>query len=164
MQPKMTILIYKDNHFNLIIDKNSMLAFSSSFSFQREMALKGGEEPKVIKYDSPNDTLSDLTLKKKIEELEITLNKVLCENKRLRTGNPTKSEQNHSGQDQETLECDDCGKRLKYNARLENHILKVQFVFFYNCNVCGKGFAQKSSLCLYVYFQFDHFPKSKVDF
>ena len=36
--PKMTILNYKDVHFNLVVEKESMIAQSGTFSFQRKMA------------------------------------------------------------------------------------------------------------------------------
>ena len=38
LHPKMTVLNYKDTHFNLVVEKNSMIAQSGTFSFQREMA------------------------------------------------------------------------------------------------------------------------------
>ena len=76
LQPKITILNYKDNHFNIMVVKNTMLAVSGSFSFQREAAKTDKSETKVIKCD----TTSEIDLKRKIEELEITLKMVLNEN------------------------------------------------------------------------------------
>ena len=36
--PKMTVLNYKDQHFNLVVEKESMIAQSGTFSFQRKVA------------------------------------------------------------------------------------------------------------------------------
>ena len=38
LYPKMTVLNYKDTHFNLVVEKSIMIAQSGTFTFQREMA------------------------------------------------------------------------------------------------------------------------------
>ena len=83
LQPKMTVLNYKDNHYNLIVEKDSMLAQSGSFTFQRKAAKINELEKKEKNVDISIETV----LKKKIDDLERTIQQVLLENEKLRQHN-----------------------------------------------------------------------------
>ena len=140
LQSKMTILNYKDNHFNLIIDKNSMLAVSGSLSFQRELAETAQDKTEERKSSSSNDTFNELTLKKKICELEITIEKVLKENKILRTKKLMESEHKNIQHDPEGFKCDDCGQMYRCKSSLESHI---------TCHTRNTKFDPKDCSCAY---------------
>ena len=143
--PKMTVLNYKNNHYNLIVDKDSMLAQSGSFSFHRISA----EATKIVSKDSENEKKNELSLKRKISELETTLKKVLLVNEKLKKNNHaqlTDLKHIQPNPEEEAQSCEECGKLFKYKASLDSHMVKEHFSFSHNCKECGKGFSQKSNL------------------
>ena len=137
LQPKMTILNYKDNHFNQVVDKNSMLAVSGSLSFQRELAEKAQAKTEGKKSDSVENTPNELVLKKKINELEIALQKVLYENEKLRFQKPVDSENKNNQNKQEVYECDGCGKMYKHKSNLDIHIRKDHYWLEFDQKDCN---------------------------
>ena len=62
---KLTILNYKDLHFNLVVEKYSMIAKYGTFSFQRKVA--GNTKPKTT------SGIGDLQMK--VEALTVALAK-----------------------------------------------------------------------------------------
>ena len=139
MHPKMTILNYKDNHFNLIVEKNSMIANLGSFTHQRELARNRNEV-------QDNNTM-EAKLHNKIQGLEEALKVSLNENQKLKEELHTKNKRledkvtNWSG-----LECEECSSTFKNRIALENHISKEHFHFSFTCQTCGKGFTHKQNL------------------
>ena len=69
--PNMTVLNYKGTHFNLVVEKNSIIAQSGTFSFQREIA---GETT------SKSDNTCMAKLEQKVEALAEALAKSQSEN------------------------------------------------------------------------------------
>ena len=67
IHPKMTVLNYRNNHFNHIVEKDSMIAQLGSFSFQRKQ--------EKIKNSMVTDLSTDLEtrLKQQIKGLEKAL-------------------------------------------------------------------------------------------
>ena len=46
MHPKMTILNYKDTHFNLVVEGNSMIAQSGTFDFKENLLITKSPNPR----------------------------------------------------------------------------------------------------------------------
>ena len=55
-------------------------------------------------------------------------------------------------------------KRSKKKFRIEIWIFSFQFCFKNQFSTLGSGQTENTHIREYVYFQFDHFPKSKIDF
>ena len=55
-------------------------------------------------------------------------------------------------------------KRSKKKFRIEIWTFSFQICFKNQFWTSGSGQTENTRICVYVYFQFDHFPKSKIDF
>ena len=134
--PKMTVLNYKDVHFNLVVDKDSMVAKSRTFGFQREKAgcLASQDEslsPMEIKIKSLENALAD----SKAE------NKVLIDklSEKLIKHTSNKTEQIES-------KCSECDILFENNMVRQSHMDAIHYTFSFNCPQCGKGFSKKKNL------------------
>ena len=147
---KMTILNYKDTHFNLVVEQNSMIAESGTFSFQRKIGTKGTTKTtkdQVPSEDSnsiqnPNEYI--MILARKVETLEKALCHSQNENKKLQErmhSNVTNYENKEF-----SLKCSECELSFQDNEALKNHLEKEHFNFKFHCQTCKKGFNQKTNL------------------
>ena len=143
--PKMTVLNYKDQHFNLVVEKESMIAQSGTFSHQRKVS----EETKPTSNITPNQHITNLELK--IQTLERKLEESMAENKCLIEGHPLKeTETNMTKETEESnVKCTKSEKIFKDKETLKSHMNTNHYSFKLNCYTCGKGFNEKKNL-------FDH--------
>ena len=98
-----------------------MLAVSGSLCFERGLTETAQAKTEIRKTDTSKSTYSELILKKYINELEITLKKVLDENNKFRIKTVVVSENKNLQHGQEGFKCGDCGKTYKYKSSLESH-------------------------------------------
>ena len=132
--PKMTILNYKDLHFNLVVEKTSMIAQSGTFSFQRKTFNTSTWES--ITTEKSNQELKYIfkTLKRELaksqQENEI-LKKKICSKPRLESKTDKSDSCTKCGECQDTFESEDDLKR---------HISIKHFSFNFKCPDCDKGF------------------------
>ena len=135
--PKMTVLNYKNNHYNLIVDKNSMVAQLGSFSHQRELAKNNNK----TKYKIPLEE----NLQNKIKGLEQALKESLSENQRLKEKLHSRSTMPDHNKEDFNHKCEECGKTYADSITLNDHINIEHFIFSYICPKCNKGFTQKQN-------------------
>ena len=154
MHPKMTVLNYKDTHFNLVIEKESMIAKSGTLSFQRNLADKSMSnqttKPKdslETKSDKANSTEEE-TLTLRIKSLEEALTKSLAENQILKNKVSTMHNNDANGiHTNEVIKpCNECGLLLDSDDSLNTHIKSAHYQFSHTCQDCGKGFNQKANM------------------
>ena len=96
--PKMTVLNYKNNHFNLIVEKDSMIAQIGSFSFQRKL-----EKNRNINQVKSTTTL-ETKLYQKIDNLEKALKDKIEKNTKLKEQVLTKQKPSVVNE----IKCEDC--------------------------------------------------------
>ena len=154
MHPKMNILNYKDTHFNLVIEKESMIAPSGTFSFQRNLADKptpikttNQKLPSLTESDKIHNTDYDV-LAIKIKSLEEALTKSETENQLLKkqVSNMHNNEGNRSNNVEVMKMCHECDILFENDDMLHNHNKLSHYQFSHNCQDCGKGFNQKSNM------------------
>ena len=135
--PKMTVLNYKNNHYNLIVDKNSMVAQLGSFSHQRQLAKSNNK----TQYNIPLEE----KLQNKIKGLEQALKESLSENQRLKEKLHSRSPMPDHNKEDFNHKCEECGKTYADSITLDDHISTEHFIFSYTCPKCKKGFTQKQN-------------------
>ena len=148
--PKMTILNYKDVHFNLVVENSSMIAQSGTFSYQRKMACKDTNNITKDQVSSQNILEKEsskeyrIVLEKKIETLEKTLSYSQMENKKIKEQIYSKNTNNE--RIEENFKCCECELSFQENQSLKSHMETEHFNFKFKCTVCQKGFNQKTNL------------------
>ena len=140
--PKMTILNYKDVHFSLVVDKDSMIAQSGTFGFQRRMAEKRTrldsipEQEESVKYVTHNEPSQQKEMHSRIEVLEKALAEYKAENeclkKKLMSNQPTKS----GYKEKESYNCQQCNMTCNDENELINHMGEKHFTYKYSCPEC----------------------------
>ena len=148
--PKMTLLNYKNNHLNLIVEKDSMIAKLGSFCFQRQQEkIKHSE---LAQLSNERET----KLYQRIESLEKHLKDTLDENQKLKEQIITI----HKTYDVHQNKCEECGSIFCDTKQLENHTTIHNFVFSFNCHKCWEGFNNKNN---FKYHENNHCePKNSV--
>ena len=138
--PKMTILNYKDLHFNLVVEKTSMIAQSGTFSFQRKTFNNSTKE-------STTDNKSGEELKERVKTLERELAKSQHENQILKEQIGSKPRlASKTDESDSRSKCGECQLIVKNEEELKHHIYTSHFSFNFKCPDCDKGFNQKRNL------------------
>ena len=179
----MTVLNYKDFHFNLVVEKDSMVAQSGTLSFQRKTAGEARHGPEVVpgassrekiqskmKEDSgvisSSSNISGKTqadLETRITILEKALAESLTENIRLKEIKYPEQSTKHTTENNKVLKihCSECNLPSDSYETLKKHMETIHFNFSHKCSYCGKGFNQKMNLVSHMR---THNEKAQSDF
>ena len=134
--PKITILNYKETHFNLIINEHNMLATKGSISFQRKMKETETKQSPVEENTKNFSKLeeSDLvtSLKQRISALDSKLKTTLTENQMLKEKlliKPKTTEKAEISNEANHYVCKECGSNETNEEQLNKHIYTTHFFF-----------------------------------
>ena len=149
----MTILNYKETHFNLIINENNMLATKGSISFQQKVKDSKTKQSPIEENTKNVSKLEEYdlvkSLKQRISALESNLEITLTENQILKEKllmKPMTTEKAEFSNEENQYVCKECGSNENNEEQLNKHIYTTHFFFTHTCHKCGKCFSKQESL------------------